>query len=125
MRISDRSSDVCSSGLVRQEGDTRDGADNTCEIEDDADARAIEQAGALDGKSKDRDLKEPKAKPRERRSNPDLFSSPVGRQIPAEPGSERKARPPRGKRYARGDQAVGQIGEETAASRCGHHDDKT
>src|SRR3546814_6383626 len=86
MRISDRSSDVCSSGLVRQEGDTRDGADNTCEIEDDADARAIEQAGALDGKSKDRDLKEPKAKPRERRSNPDLFSSPVGRQIPAEPG---------------------------------------
>src|SRR3546814_8627592 len=25
---------------VRQEGDTRDGADNTCEIEDDADARA-------------------------------------------------------------------------------------
>src|SRR3546814_1705601 len=56
---------------VRQEGDTRDGADNTCEIEDDADARAIEQAGALDGKSKDRDLKEHKAKTRERRSNPD------------------------------------------------------
>src|SRR3546814_20322056 len=92
---------------VRQEGDTRDGAYNTCEIEDDADARAIEQAGALDGKSKDRDLKEPKAKPRERRSNPDLFSSPVGRQIPAEPGSESKARQPRGKRYAHVDPQCG------------------
>src|SRR3546814_20981081 len=107
---------------VRQEGDTRDGADNTCEIVDDADARAIEQAGALDGKSKDRDLKEPQATPRERRSNPDLLSRPVGRPLPAEPGSESISRTPRGTRYARVDTEGGKIGERQAASRRGTQD---
>src|SRR3546814_18925905 len=61
---------------VRQEGDTRDGADNTCEIEDEADARATEQAGAPDGKSKDRDLKETKATPRDPRTHPDPVNNP-------------------------------------------------
>src|SRR3546814_2842796 len=50
-----------------------------------------------------------------------LFRS---RQIPEEPGSESKARQPRGKRYARVDTACGKIGEEQAARRCGNHDDQ-
>src|SRR3546814_7337812 len=54
----------------------------------------------------------------------DVCSSDLGRQIPAEPGSESKARQPRGKRYARVDTACGKIGEEQAARRCGNHDDQ-